>query len=625
MSRISESPPGRVSRSDERQRSGDPGTTSTHSLSGPRYVHSLVVILLLVHACLLAWGGLRHSPSGDEVSHLVAGISHWRFRTFDLYRVNPPLVRLVASLPVLPANAKTEWGHYDDSAGTRSERSLRRDFVAANGRRVFLFHTLARLACIPFSLLGGYVCFRWARELYGQVAGIVALTLWCLSPNILAHGQMITPDVAAAALGVAAAYLFWRWLKNPSGTSTLAAGLALGLTLLTKMTWIILLGLWPMLWLVWRWPRRRDLSRRFQFREGCLLATILLLGLYAVNLGYGFEGSFKKLGDYKFVSHVLSGRDNPDLSAPYAGSRFAGAALGNIPVPLPENYLLGIDLQKWDFERGFWSYLRGEWRVGGWWYYYLYALAIKVPLGIWLLLAAGLLVSLRRPSYAASWLDELLLLAPPAFILVLVSSQTGFSHHMRYVLPILPFAFIWASKVGRAVAWRHSKIVLLSAAALSWSVTSSLWVYPHSLSYFNELVGGPTGGHAHLVDSNIDWGQDLLYLKGWADEHPESRPLRLAFYGAYDPSVAGIESQSLLAGRDWRLNEQRDPDRTGPLPGCYAISVNKLRSRYGEYACFLQFEPVAMAGYSIYIYHITLDQANRVRREFGMAQLPNRD
>jgi len=553
----------------------------------------------------------------------VAGISHWRFRTFDLYRVNPPLVRLVAALPVLPANAMTDWGHYDSSAGTRSERSLRRDFVAANGPRIFLFHTLARLACIPFSLLGGYVCFRWARELYGQVAGIVALSLWCFSPNILAHGQMMTPDVGAAALGVAAAYLFWRWLKNPTRTSTLAAGLVLGLTLLTKMTWIILFGLWPMLWLAWRWPRRRDRSRHLLLREGCLLAAILLIGLYAINLGYVFEGSFKRLGDYKFVSHVFSGRDNPDLSAPYAGNRFAGAALGNIPVPLPQNYLAGIDLQKWDFERGFWSYLRGEWRMGGWWHYYLYGLTIKVPLGTWLLLLTGLLVCLRRPSYAANWRDELLLLAPMAIVLVLVSSQTGFNHHLRYVLPILPFAFIWAGKVGQAVAWRHWKVVSLAAAALAWSVTSSLWVYPHSLAYFNELVGGPTGGHAHLLSSNIDCGQDLLYLKSWVDDHPESQPLWSAFCGPYDVSVAGIDHRSLLTGPHFRPNERQVPDTIDPRPGWYAISVNMLRSRFGEYAYFLKLEPVAMAGYSIYIYHITPDEANRIRRELGLAQLPN--
>jgi hypothetical protein len=210
-------------------------------------------------------------------------------------------------------------------------------------------------------------------------------------------------------------------------------------------------------------------------------------------------------------SETLGGARDDAHQFGTGSNRFTGTWLGEMPVPLPENYVMGIDLQKWDFERKMWSYLRGEWRLGGWWYYYLYALAIKVPLGTWVLVLLALLLGLFRRGYTASWRDELVLLAPIAVVLTLVSSQTGFNHHLRYVLPIFPFAFIWTSKVARAVELRHGKIATVAAAALLWSVESSLWYYPHSLSYFNELVGGPKHGHEHLLDSNIDWGQDLLY------------------------------------------------------------------------------------------------------------------
>jgi hypothetical protein len=250
--------------------------------------------------------------------------------------------------------------------------------------------------------------------------------------------------------------------------------------------------------------------------------------------------------------------------------------------------------------------------MGGWWYYYLYALAIKVPLGTWILVFLAIGVGLFGREYAASWRDELVLLAPIAVILTLVSSQTGFNHHMRYVLPIFPFAFIWMSKVARAFEFGHRKLAAVVVLAMAWSVGSSLWVYPHSLSYFNELVGGPKNGHAHLggvaVDSNIDWGQDLLYLKRWLDNHPEAKRLHLAFNSSYDAGIAGIE---------YTLPP------TEPQLGWHALSVNKIRSRSREYEYFLRFEPVAMAGYSIYIYHITLDEANRVRRELGLPQLPD--
>jgi hypothetical protein len=206
------------------------------------WLHITMIVggIMVVHAILLGWGAWRNSFTWDEVGHLPAGISHWQLGRFDLFRVNPPLVRMVGSLPILAAKPKTDWRAYDDRPGHRAEFDVGKRFLELNGVRSFWLLTLARWTCIPFSLLGGWVCFRWAGELYGERAGLLALVLWCFSPNVLAHGQLITPDVAAAALGVSAAFLFWRWLKRPSWDRTLAAGLLLGLTELAKTTWIVL-------------------------------------------------------------------------------------------------------------------------------------------------------------------------------------------------------------------------------------------------------------------------------------------------------------------------------------------------------------------------------------------------
>jgi len=525
-----------------------------------------------------------------------------------LYCVNPPLVRSIAALPVVLAAPETDWSNFTAAPQSRPEFRIGDRFMEVNGERSFRLFTLARWACIPFSLLGAYLCFRWAGELYGDLAGVLAVTLWCFSPNVIAHGQLITPDVGATALGIAAAYLFWKWLKRPSWSSALAAGFVLGLAELAKMIWVVLFPLWPLLWLVWRWPLRRDLSRRVWFREGRQLGLILLIGLYVINLGYGFEGTFQKLGDYRFVSHALGGYEPSIEQSGMGRNRFYGSWLGEIPVPLPKYYLIGIDVQKRDFDRKLWSYLRGEWRQVGWWYYYLYAMAVKVPLGTGILVVLALFVGLFRRGYAASWRDELMLLAPLVVVLTLVSSQTAFNHHLRYVLPIFPFAFIWMSKVARMSEFGHRKLAAVVVAAMAWSISSSLCVYPHSLSYFNELAGGPGNGHSHLANSNTDWSQDLLYLKRWLDKHPQAQPLHLAFNGGYDAGIAGIEYA---------------PPPTEPKPGWHALSVNKIRSRTRRYEYFLRFEPVAMAGYSIYIYHVTLDEANRVRRELGLPPLPN--
>ena len=154
---------------------------------------------------------------------------------------------------------------------------------------------------------------------------------------------------------------------------------------------------------------------------------------------------------------------------------------------------------------------------------------------------------------------------------------------------------------------------------MAWSVISSLCVLPHSLSYFNELVGGPEGGHSHLGGSNADWGQDLLYLGQWYGAHREARPLHVAYdLSLVDPREAGIAWSQVPVGPHSDTADGRAIATLGPLPGWYAVSVNKIHNRERDFDYFLEFKPVAIAGYSIYIYHIGVEEANRVRRKLGL-------
>ncbi len=117
----------------------------------PNRTDIAVAILLVMHAALLAWGAYRHSPTIDEVGHLPAGISHWQFGRFDLYRVNPPLVRMLAAVPVILAAPEVDWTAYSEAPGARPQYYIGRDFIAANGYRSFWLFTFARWACIPLS------------------------------------------------------------------------------------------------------------------------------------------------------------------------------------------------------------------------------------------------------------------------------------------------------------------------------------------------------------------------------------------------------------------------------------------------------------------------------------------
>lgn len=623
----------------------------------------IITLLLLIQTLLVGWMGWFMCPNSTEVGHFAAMAYSWKTWRFDVFCVNPPLTRILGGLPVVLCDPKCNWDSYSSRAEDRSEWVLGKAFLKANSheenRRCF---ALARWALIPLLLLGGYFGYRLSRDLYGNVAALLFLALWCFSPSLMGLGATICPDAAAGAVGLVGVYTFRQWLRRPDWLRVAAAGASLGLLPLTKLTWVIAFGLWPAMWFLWATSIHLTSvdKRSLRIPPSRQLVAILLLGVYVLNMGYLFDRTLRPLGEHVFISQLLRGQEvSEDQQQPTAENRFSETWLGAIPVPLPTDFVRGIDTQRLDFERGRPSYLRGEWADHGWWYYYLYALLVKVPLGTWCLVVLAIIVTIFSRGYSASWRDEMLVLVPFMVILVVVSSQTGFSAHTRYILPALPFLFVWTSKVARVFEIRPftSKRLVMAATivlALTWSAGSSLAIYPHSLSYFNELAAvlptpadvsypkpvgrsdenhrilsaiisvGPLNGPRHLLDSNIDWGQDLFYLEDWCESHPEARPIKVGYFGGYPLDRSEVKSAGPppILPTPEQINDRTATTTTfGPLPGWYALSVNTIYSRSRQYRYFLHFQPVATAGYSIYIYHITHEDANRVRRELGLPEL----
>ena len=607
--------------------------------------------ILALHTVLLALNALWMSPTLDEPAHLVAGISHWRFCDFSLYRVNPPLVRLVASVPAMLFGYSMDFPETLNDQLSRNEFRLGEKFVTENGRWSLWLVTFGRWLCIPFSLLAAWTCYLWGRDLYGVRAGVMAMLLWCFSPMVLGHASLMTPDAPAAALGALACYTFWRWLKKPSWRSTITAGIILGLAELSKTTLILFYPLWPILWVAYRLFERRAMTLARWRNEGCMLLARMLLGLYIVNAGYLGAGSFVQLKEFEFRSNMLRSSQDQETNR---GNRFRDHWLGEVPVPLPFDYVLGIDHQQRDFEK-FWgpSYLRGQFQAQGWWYYYCYALLVKTPLGTMALGVTVLMTRLmtfgarRRPAIR----DELILLFPMLFVFVVVSSKWGFSHHLRYLFPCFPLAFIWigqfacmtgmphqpgliktqaqCERKGKVSVARLLAIPTLCVACMMWTLGSSLWHYPHNLAYFNEFAGGPRNGAKHLLNSNIDWGQDLLHLERWISRQDNCNTVFLAFDNYYNPFVIGIDKIE-----PWPMREERVVGElvAKTIPdGYYAISINQLyefpsavRDREGNrytidkrpLKSLRGMETVYRVGNSILIF-----EANQIQTAHAMASL----
>lgn len=558
-----------------------------------------VVVLLAIQAVLLAYSATRHSPTHLEPPFLAAGVSHWELGRFELYRVNPPLPRMIAALPVLAVGCKTDWSGFITSPSSRSEYKVGTDFVKANGERTQYLIVLARWACIPFALLGGFFAYRWGQELYGGRAGLLALFLYVFEPNLLAHSELVTPDAACISFGLMSGYLFWRWLRQPDWSRTVLAGLALGLAVMAKFTWLLLFGLWPLIALFYFFRVPSSVSRKScdtADAESChglaaplhsvrrnvdlmlKMLAIAAIALCTINTFYVFDGVGKPLEDYTFNSKLFAGSDGGEL----AGNRFRHSWLGKTPMPFPEQFLLGIDLQQKDFESiNIPSYFRGAWSDRGFFWYYLYGLLVKVPLPIWAIFAFVCIqraIDLLRPRSSAaltsySWRDELPLLIPSAALLLTASLQTAYSHHFRYVFASLALILIFLGSALAANSRRGQQVFSISALCLT--VIGTLWIYPHQLSYFNELVSTGNANYRPLLGSSCDWGQNLAELERFRVSHPE-KPLKLV--------TTPLSAANSLLSKDISIDvppfqSTHVIDWFDSLPDCFvAIDISVFRS-----------------------------------------------
>jgi hypothetical protein len=663
----------------------------------PRWVWLVVGSLLVVHYALAAHSLLAENPTVDEVVHLPAGITYWQKGTFRLYHHNPPLIKLVAALPALLAGPETEplyqsqsWRSADPSPTTFSQL-----FAALNVPRYFELFRLARLTMPFFSLVGALAVFAWSRRLYGDWGGLLSLSLWVFCPNILAHARLVTTDVGSASIGFAATYLFWSYLRNPTWRGASLAGVALGLAQLTKFSMILLYAVWPFLWLIRLWlvaPRAKWPGR---VARGVVQGfAMVVLSVVMIDVGYFFEGVGIPLGRYEFGSRSLTRpvtgdelrprSKNPlfDAAWQFRVNRFRGTWLEGLPAPLPEHFLLGFDEQKIETEgvpRRFFEaigkgtvveertipeqsgeprdaypvYLNGVLRRTGWWYYYLLSLVYKVPEGTWalVLLSLGVLVFFGRSREA--WADEIALATVPPVVLFSMSFLTDINLGLRYVLAIAPYVFVavgkvvpWAMRLG--ARWRQLAVGYIGIC-MAGTLVSCLWIHPHYLAYFNWSSGGPDRTPARLIDSNLDWGQDLEPLERWCERNIPGQTIGLAYFGQINPSLFRMRgrqfswflppgrpgtivsmgatpglsligpartltpgyyaiSVSLVYGLPWRLYDPADPLT---VPAAWAPAWNAYKDDAFSY--FQAFEPIHRIGHSIDIYHLNEADVARVR------------
>src|SRR6185369_12988107 len=431
-----------------------------------------VCLLLIVLGLQLFFSVRRESQTWDEANHIFAGYRSWTHGDFGLNPEHPPLVKLLATAPLLwsqPKSPALEERFFKEDAFLRGK-----EFLYQNDPDKILART--RTAAATLTLLMALVVFFGTREMFGTGAAFIALTLVAFDPNLLAHGALITTDVGLACFMFLSVYLFYRFVKSPSALRLIVAGASVGLVLAVKHTGLLVLPILFLLTLCEIFgPNRRGLKLLGS------LALIMLIGWVVLWSTYRFRYDARPNGLQL----------NPPLAAyveglkPYEAWPIRTAARFHL---LPESYLYGLADVKLTANY-YTSYVLGKVYAHGVWFYFPVAFLIKSTVAVLALLLLTLVVIATRRLN--QWREILFLLVPVIFYL-LVAMTVGMNIGVRHILVIYVFLYAliggaaW-TLIRKSRRWFYAVAVLLLIHA-----ASSLFAFPNYIAYANELWGGPS-------------------------------------------------------------------------------------------------------------------------------------
>jgi hypothetical protein len=528
----------------------------------PALERGLVALVLTVFLVLALVVARSDTPTVDEFVYLPAGYYHLRTADLTFDSTNPPLLKMVMAVPLLAMDLtldrdprwrdnRTGWGPW--IFGTR--------FMEVNRARYFDAFFAGRLTTIAFGAATAFLLWWWARRALAPAAALVALFVFCVQPTVIAHSALATLDMGVTALVFAAFCALARFVETAGRPWAALAGVLLGLGIAGKGVTLIFLPLVPVLAAIgWRgWDRERIV----QLVDG--LVVLALAGWVALLAVYGFSG-----------------------------------------FPLPAPVLEGIRFQANASSAGeFPAFLNGRWSQTGWWYYFLEAFAVKTPVATIVLVLAGLVVVARRRMRGDAWF-----VLPPLLLVYVLSFHFGKNYGVRYLLPALPFLAIVAGFAAEALL-RAPRARFVLAGLVVWQLASTLLNAPYYLAYFNELAGPTDHDRRLLLDSNLDWGQDLGRLKTFLGAAGTNR-VSLGYFGHVDPALYDLE---------YTLPP------SAPAAGRYVVSANYLAGyayaityahdhmigvRRGQWSWLDRLAPSARVGRSLYVFDVSDDDVRRL-------------
>jgi hypothetical protein len=556
------------------------------------YVVLLATVIILAGMARIAATYAVFSHTYDEPAHIAAGMEWLDRGTYTYEPMHPPLARVAVAIG--------PWLDGARSAGLQDMWDEGDAILHATGadQRTLI---LARLGILPFFLLASALVWTWTRQLFGAGSALLATCLFTTLPPVLAHGGVATTDMALSATLLLATYAVAQWFARPTPGRSLALGASIGAAILAKLSALVMLPACILAIAAWQWiiAARRNGSvpgaawaAQASASTPSLRSSVLVVCAALLVLWAGYRFSLAAVTTAATRPHELIDQ----VFAPAGALHDAIYGVAEAAI-LPFSELVrGIAQLAQRQADGNLAYLLGETSRTGWWWFFPVALSVKTPIAFLLLAALGGIASLR-----ASWRGRRWNLAAPticaaAVLVTVLPSRINIG--LRHVLPI--YAFL-ALAAGFGACWlagfaRHGVIGRAAAMLLlTWHVASGAVAHPDYLAYFNEIAGRRPD--QILVDSDLDWGQDVYRLADAARAHGVAE---LAM------TVLGHRPESRLVQRELPGARPFDPEQPGH--GWVAVSLYFLRND-PKYSWLNECAPVALVGTSIRLYHLSDETA----------------
>ncbi|MGA7876393.1 MAG: glycosyltransferase family 39 protein, partial [Desulfoferrobacter sp.] len=569
----------------------------------------IVIVLLATFAAMAVTSMLRKSATFDEPLHLAAGYAYWTQNEYRFSTENGNLAQRWAALPLL-------FGDYHFPAGTRGNFRIGFDFLFNSGNDAKNILMQGRAMMVLLGLALGILVYLWSRQLFGRSGGLLSLTLYCFSPTILAHTRLATSDLTVALFFTLSVWCIWKMLHRVSIATVIYCGLAIGALFVSKMSAVLIVPMAliliavrlfsrePLLFAIGKAKTIVSKPKKAQIFVALFLIQILLVA-GVVRAFYGFRFSAKESAPVQRLQPVKKEVTTAEAKKPVDETAERSAAAKERPRDLhreppfirsliqfagkyrlmPEAYLQGLQVvARYSLVRP--AFFNGRYGAGGWHWFFPYCFMVKTPLPLFLLLFLGLIATalgwhLSRKEKNVSWLktvSQSLYRTSPLWVLLGVYWATAINTNLnigqRHILPVYPATFILA---GAAAFWLRRQYLIPATCVIATAclfMSESIRIWPDYLAYFNQIIGGPRNGYKHLVDSSLDWGQDLPALKQWLDREvmnkDKNTPVYLSYFGNGNPTYYGISAQRLPGCLDLDVGR---PEIFSLHGGIYCISA----------------------------------------------------